>query len=95
MSVSTSLPVPATLHSDYSRRAAEGRAAAVREIAPGAARIIRLPHVESLVGLRKTKIYDLMKAGEFPRPVALSLRARGWLENEVLDWIEQRAASRA
>jgi prophage regulatory protein len=94
MSVSSSLPVPATL-SQYSRRGAEGRAAAVREIAPGAARIIRLHHVESLVGLRKTKIYDLMKAGQFPRPVALSPRARGWIEGEVLSWIEQRAAHRA
>ncbi len=40
MSVSTSLPVPATSQSQYRRRGAEGRAAAVREIAPGAVRII-------------------------------------------------------
>ncbi len=94
VSVSTSLPVPATLHSEYSRRAAEGRAAAVREIAPGAARIIRLPHVEAMCGVKKSFIYAEMAKGTFPRAVPLG-RARGWLETEVLDWIEQRAASRA
>jgi prophage regulatory protein len=95
MSVSMSLPAPAVLHSEYSRRAAEGRAAAVREIAPGTPRVIRLPAVEALTGIRKTKIYDLMKDGQFPKPIALSLRARGWLEDEVLDWITERAATRA
>lgn len=80
--------------SNYSRTSAEARAAAVKEIAPGAARILRLPHVENLVGLRKTKIYDLMKAGQFPKPVALSPRARGWIEAEVVAWISDRAATR-
>lgn len=90
-----SVATPSTLHSDYSRRAAEGRAAAVREIAPGAARIIRLHHVEALTGIRKTKIYDLMKVDQFPKPVPLSPRARGWLENEVQAWIADRAALRS
>lgn len=94
MSAAASMPTPATLHSEYSRRAAEGRAAAVREIAPGAVRIIRLPHVEALCGVKKSYIYDAMARGEFPRPVALG-RARGWLENEVQDWITNRAAHRA
>ena len=84
----------ASTSSQYARAAAEARAAAVKEITPGAVRIIRLPHVESLIALRKTAIYEMMKAGDFPRPVVLGPRARGWIEGEVLSWIAARASAR-
>lgn len=93
MSSSTPMPAPAILHSEYSRRSAAGRAAAVQEIAPGTARIIRLHHVEALCGVKKSFIYAAMAKGNFPRPVALG-GARGWLENEIQTWIADRVASR-
>ncbi|MGB8146060.1 MAG: AlpA family phage regulatory protein [Chromatiaceae bacterium] len=56
---------------------------------------MRLPQVEAMTALNKTALYDLMKVGDFPRPIPIGSRARGWLVHEVAAWIEERAASRA
>ncbi len=48
-----------------------------------------------MTALNKTALYDLMKVGDFPRPIPIGSRARGWLVHEVAAWIEERAASRA
>ncbi|WP_269138101.1 helix-turn-helix transcriptional regulator [Burkholderia cepacia] len=51
-------------------------------------RLLRLPTVLEMVGLGKTTIYDMMKAGEFPKPRRvrnLSL----WVESEVQGWIRE------
>jgi prophage regulatory protein len=34
------------------------------------------------------------KAAEFPKPVSLSARRIGWIEQEVDDWLAERAAAR-
>ncbi|TXS96761.1 AlpA family transcriptional regulator [Parahaliea maris] len=61
-------------------------------------RLIRLPEVRSLTGLSRTHIYRLVAAEEFPAPLKLGggerTRASGWLEVEVLAWIESRIAER-
>lgn len=56
-------------------------------------RLLRLPEVESLVGLRKSSIYDAMKRGEFPAPVKLSRRAVCWPASAVNAWIQKRIES--
>ena len=33
-----------------------------------------------------------MQAGTFPKPIRLGAKAVGWLESEVLDWIESAIA---
>lgn len=58
------------------------------------ARILRRPKVEELTGLGRSAIYEYMASGQFPRPVRLSGKSVGWIENEVSDWIEQRIAER-
>jgi prophage regulatory protein len=59
-------------------------------------RIIRLPAVADKVGLKRSQIYVLERAGKFPRRVPISDRATGWLEHEIDDFIRARiAASRA
>lgn len=63
-------------------------------------RILRLPDVERLTGLKRDTIYRLAKNPEsgFPTPVKLSNtgRASGWVESEVSAFIERRiSASRA
>lgn len=57
-----------------------------------AERILRLPQVEEMVGLRRSRIDDLVKAGVMPQPVRLHPggRAIGWLESELLAWIRTR-----
>lgn len=83
-----------TLPSDYARKAAENRAHAAGQLTPGTVRVLRLPGVEVLTGLKKTSIYNLMRDEDFPRPVSLSARAKGWVETEVISWLENRIQQR-
>lgn len=57
-------------------------------------RLIRRRVVESMTGLGRTQIYDLMKARRFPAAVPLGPRAVGWLESEVQGWIDERLKER-
>jgi prophage regulatory protein len=40
-------------------------------------------------------IYDEIKAGRFPRPVKIGVRASAWLESEVTAFLEARTEERA
>lgn len=53
-----------------------------------AERLLRLPEVEGLVGLRKSKLYDLVKQGQFPAPVKLGPRSVRWRASAILKWID-------
>lgn len=53
-------------------------------------RLLRLNEVESIVGLRKSSIYDAMKRGEFPAPVKLSRRAVCWPSSKIEEWVQGR-----
>ncbi|WP_028031120.1 helix-turn-helix transcriptional regulator [Gemmobacter nectariphilus] len=55
-----------------------------------ARKIARLPRVEELTGLKKTKIYDMMNAREFPRPIRLTGKAVGWFEDDIEAWLASR-----
>lgn len=48
--------------------------------------LIRLPEVSRRVGLRKTKIYAMIKEGDFPKPVKCGM-ASLWPSEKVSDWI--------
>ena len=53
-------------------------------------RLLRLPEVESLVGIRKSSIYEGVKAGTFPAPIKLSRRAVCWPAASIDAWITER-----
>lgn len=55
-------------------------------------RLIRYRELESLIGLKKSAIYDMMKAGTFPEPVQISARAVAWKESEVIAWQNKLAS---
>lgn len=59
-------------------------------------KLLRLPEVESLTGLKKSSIYDGMKADPptFPRCVRLSARAVAWRESDIATWQAQRQQAR-
>ena len=59
-----------------------------------APRILRLRDVRERTGLATSSVYDLMKRGNFPRPVRISARSVGWPENEIDDFIADRIAAR-
>lgn len=51
---------------------------------------LRLPQVMEKVGLRKTKIYAIVKEGSFPKPVRLSHRVAFWKLSEIEAWMRER-----
>lgn len=53
-------------------------------------RIIRINDVISTTGLGRSTIYKYIESGEFPKPIPLGERAVGWIEEEVLEWIESK-----
>jgi prophage regulatory protein len=59
-------------------------------------RMYRLRELPAFVGLRRTQIGELIKAGEFPKPVPLSDsgRAIAWLETDLIAWQNGRIAAR-
>ncbi len=58
------------------------------------ARLIRLPALQERVGMGRTAVYELIKAGKFPRPVKVGA-ASAWIDVEITRWIEQLAADRS
>jgi predicted DNA-binding transcriptional regulator AlpA len=58
--------------------------------------ILREPAVLKATGYGKTQLAELVDQGKFPAPIALSPggRAKGWFEDEVIQYQEQRAAER-
>lgn len=63
-------------------------------------RFLRRPEVEKATGLSRSTIYDLIaqKDSGFPKPVKLNSqansRAVGWIEQEIIDWQNDRIAKR-
>jgi len=51
---------------------------------------LRLEAVEELTGVKKTKLYELIKSGQFPAPERLSLRCSRWRAGDVLAHLEAR-----
>jgi len=51
-------------------------------------RFLRLPAVIEMVGIKRTAIYERIKAGTFPAPVQLGPRAVAWDEQELAQWQE-------
>lgn len=54
--------------------------------------ILRRKAVEARTGLCRSSIYQKMASGDFPKPISLGLRAVGWLEEDVSEWIASRVA---
>jgi len=49
-------------------------------------RLLRLPEVEKVTGFRKTRLYQLIKDGQFP-PVIKIGRSRLWKASSIQEWI--------
>jgi prophage regulatory protein len=58
-------------------------------------RLIRLREVLAVCGMSRATLYREMKAKQFPAQVKLSARSVGWLENEVMAWVDSRIKLRA
>lgn len=52
--------------------------------------ILRLPAVRARTSLSRSTIYLQISQGVFPEPVTLGLRAVGWLDQEIEEWLQSR-----
>lgn len=55
-------------------------------------KFIRIHEVVEITGLSQSTISRLEKNKEFPMRRRIGMRAVGWLENEVRDWVDERTA---
>jgi prophage regulatory protein len=55
---------------------------------------LRIKQVQAMTGLSRSTIYLYMGQGIFPMSFKIGLRAVGWLEEEVLGWIDQKRLNR-
>ena len=53
-------------------------------------KILRLSDVKAKTGLSRSTIYLRMAEGKLPQQISLGSRAVGWINSEVIDWIEHR-----
>ncbi len=53
-------------------------------------RLIRLRELLGIVGLGKSRIYELIRSKEFPEPVRLTMKAVAWRSDAVQQWIAER-----
>jgi len=50
-------------------------------------KLIKIDKVMDLTSIGRTKIYELIKGGEFPKQIDIGSRSSVWSETQVLDWI--------
>lgn len=51
---------------------------------------LRLKQVKAVTGMSRSWIYDAIRRGEFPAPIALGARAVAWDSAGVAEWQEHR-----
>jgi len=59
-----------------------------------AIQILRLPDVCRITGISRSTIYQMEAEARFPRRVRIGLRAVGWVQSEVQDWIAVQLKTR-
>lgn len=57
-------------------------------------RILSKPQLKELVLYSPQHVSRLEKAGQFPKRVQLGPNRVGWVEDEVLDWLDERLSDR-
>ena len=53
-------------------------------------RVLNVRDVVSMTGLSKATIWREEKSGAFPKRINLTPRRVGWIESEILEWLESR-----
>lgn len=51
---------------------------------------LRIKQVSDITGLSRATIYNMEKAGDFPKKTVLSTRAVAWRESAVVEWMDSR-----
>lgn len=64
-------------------------------VANNSRRIVRIPEVLSRCGLSRSSVWRLERAGRFPFHVRIGIRAIGWYEHEIDQWLDNRRSDDA
>jgi prophage regulatory protein len=56
--------------------------------------VVRLADLPRYTGLRRTQIQHYIDKNDFPQPIKLGARAKGWLMSEIRAWQNARIAAR-
>ena len=56
--------------------------------------LLRLTEVLERTKLSRSKMYDLLDQGEFPKPAKNGGRVNVWPDTEIEEWIQSRLAER-
>jgi prophage regulatory protein len=75
------------------RLKAQVEEAKARLDATGRPRLLRMPEVIASVGFSRSRVYELIKSGEFPKGVKLGGNARAWPSDKIGEFIAARAAA--
>jgi prophage regulatory protein len=59
---------------------------------PKPKRILRRPEVMNRVALTHSQIDYMEKHGRFPKRIKISVKAAGWIESEIDEFIDHRIA---
>ena len=57
--------------------------------------ILRLPEVKAITRRSRSSIYAAMAQNGFPKPIKLGIRSVGWIESEIVAWVESRKILRS
>lgn len=53
-------------------------------------KVHRIQAAMAMTGLPRSTIYLYIKNGKFPKAIKLGERSVGWLESDLLEWIQRR-----
>jgi prophage regulatory protein len=53
-------------------------------------RLLRIKQVLEVVPYSKSKIWDDVSKGKFPKPLKLSDRVTCWRESDIFQWLEEK-----
>lgn len=56
--------------------------------------MLKLSVVCDRLGVSRSTVYRMVAAGDLPSPVKISIRRVGWLEQDIDDFLESKAAMR-
>ena len=63
------------------------RANIQREVRP---EVLRYSETAAFLNIGETLLWNLQREADFPRPVQLGPRARGWLRDDLIAWLHSR-----
>lgn len=65
---------------------------AIQTVSPA---LLRLPGVCAMVGLSKSQIYRMIRAGDFPAGISLGTKSVAWPADQVQAWVAEKIIASA